>query len=154
MCGTEANLFRVSIEDAILNVCKSCSSYGKVLSAVKTPTGRDLKNKKKEESAAKEFLRPAETIFVIVPDYAQKIKKKREKLGIEQKEFAKQVRERDSLISKIETGSVEPNIKLARKLEKHLKIKLVEEYQEKPKLLAKSEGDGVTIGDMIKIKKR
>ena len=89
-----------------------------------------------------------------MPDYAEKIKKKREKLGIEQKDFAKQVRERDSLISKIETGTIEPNIKLARKLERHLKIKLVEEYQEKPKLLAKSEGEGVTIGDMIKIKKR
>ena len=87
-------------------------------------------------------------------DYADKIKKKREKLGIKQVDFAKQVRERYSLISKIETGAIEPNIKLARKLEKHLKIRLVEEYQEKPKHLAKSEGDGVTIGDMIKIKKR
>lgn len=152
MCGKEDHLFRVSIEDAILNVCKNCSSYGKVLSRVKTQTSRQIKNQIKTEEI--EVSKPAETLFLILPDYAEKIKKKREKLGLNQSDFAKQVRERDSLISKIETGTIEPNIKLARKLERHLKIKLVEEYQEKPKLLAKSEGEGVTIGDMIKIKKR
>lgn len=152
MCGAEGQLFRVSIEDAILNVCKNCSSYGKVLSRIKTHTGRAIKNQKKIEIEGPPKL--TETLFLIVPDYAQKIKKKREKLGLKQVDFAKQVRERDSLISKIETGAIEPNIKLARKLERYLKIKLVEEYQEKPKMLAKSDDKGVTIGDMIKIKKR
>ena len=125
MCGSEGGLFRVSIEEAILNVCNKCSKYGKVLSKVKIMAPSEKKKEQKKLEKAK--LQPGkEIIFVIVPNYSTKIKKKRERLGLKQKDFAKLINERESLVSKLEKGSVEPSIKLARKLERSLKIKLVE----------------------------
>ena len=153
MCGSEGELLRVSIEDTILNVCKNCKKYGKVLSKVRTVEPKKLKKEKKKLEKAKPLLEK-EIIFVIIPNYATKIKKSREKLGLKQKDFAKLIRERESLLSKLETGSVEPSIKLARKLERFLKIKLVEEYEETAKALPKTKGKGFTIGDMVKVKKR
>lgn len=153
MCGSEAGLFRVSIEDAILNVCKNCSKYGKVLSKVKVEEPK--KKKKEQKRLEKAKLQPEkETIFVIISNYATKIKNKREKLGLKQRDFAKLINEKESLVSKLETGAVEPSIKLARKLEKFLKIKLVEEYEETGKRLPKTKSGSVTIGDLIKVKKR
>ncbi|OGM03268.1 TIGR00270 family protein [Candidatus Woesearchaeota archaeon RBG_13_36_6] len=153
MCGSEDELFRVSIEDTILNVCKNCSKYGKVLSKVKIEETIEKKKEHKKLEKAKQQPEQ-ETIFVIVPDYSTKIKDKRERLGLKQKDFAKLINERESLVSKLETGSVEPSIKLARKLERVLKTKLVEEYEEKTKALPKIKGEGFTIGDLVKVKKR
>ena len=153
MCGSKGEIFRVSIEDAILNVCKRCSKYGTVLSKVMI---EEPKKKEKEQKRV-EKVKPQpekEIVFVIVSDYADKIKKGREKLGLKQKDFAKLINERDSMVSKLETGSIEPSIKLARKLERFLKIKLVEEYEESSKALPKAKGEGFTIGDLVKVRKR
>ena len=44
-----------------------------------------------------------EILQVIVDDYAEKIKNAREKLGLKQKDFAKKINLKESLIHKIET---------------------------------------------------
>jgi len=147
LCGTETeNLFRAIVEGTELNVCKDCAKYGKVI---------EKKPIKVEEK--RQFTKPAEPekeiVQIIVPDFAQRIKKKRESLGLKQKDFAKKISEKESLIHNIETGSFKPSISLARKLEKFLKIKLVEEYEEEHKKSSKTKTEGFTVGDLIKIKK-
>ncbi|MBU4283534.1 MAG: TIGR00270 family protein [Nanoarchaeota archaeon] len=147
LCGAKTEyIFRTIIEGTELNVCKDCAKYGKVI---------EKKPIKVEEK--RQFTKPAEPekeiIQVIVPDFAQRIKKKRESLGLKQKEFAKKTSEKESLIHNIETGSFEPSISLARKLEKFLKIKLIEDYEEEHKKGSKTEAEGFTVGDLIKIKK-
>jgi len=146
LCGAKTeNLFRAIVEGTELNVCKDCAKYGKVI---------EKKPIKVEEK--KQFIKPAEPekdiIQVIVPDFAQIIKKKRESLGLKQKEFAKKISEKESLIHNLETGSFEPSISLARKLEKFLKIKLIEEYEEEHKKETTTKPEGFTIGDLIKVK--
>lgn len=149
MCGSEGELFRTSIEDAILHVCNQCSKYGQVLGPI-----RALESKKKTQTKMVKPLHQKETIFIIASDYASKIKEKREQLGLTQEEFAKKIRERESLLSKLEIGAIEPSIKLARKLEGFLGIKLVEEYKESVKAVPTKKGKGFTIGDIVKVKKR
>ncbi len=34
MCGKDVNLFKIKIENAIMNVCDSCSKFGKIFSEV------------------------------------------------------------------------------------------------------------------------
>ena len=152
MCGSDEQLFKTNIEGSILNVCKTCSKFGKVISTVKPPE----QVKKEEKQQRKHVARAAEpeVVYVITPDFAKRIKKKRESLGLEQKKFAKLINEKDSIVSKLETGAFEPNIKLARKLEKFLHIKLVEEYREEQKAALVKAKKGVTIGDVVKLKKR
>ena len=147
LCGAKTeNLFRAIVEGTELNVCKDCAKYGKII---------EKKPVKVEEK--RQFTKPTEPekeiIQVIVPDFAQRIKNKRESLGLKQKEFAKKISEKESLIHNLETGSFEPSISLARKLEKFLKIKLIEKYEEEHKKETPIEPEGLTIGDLIKVKK-
>ena len=148
LCGTETeNIFRTIIEETELNVCEDCVKYGKVIEK-KVPVKEELK-----KQITKTIEPEKEIIQVIVPDFAQRIKKKRESLGLKQKDFAKKISEKESLVHNIETGSFKPSIILATKLEKFLKIKLIEEYEEEHKKGSKTEADGFTIGDLVKVKK-
>jgi len=147
LCGAETeNLFRAIVEGTELNVCKDCAKYGKVIE--KKPIKEETK-----KQLTKTIEPEKEIIQVIVPDFAQRIKKKRESLGLKQKEFAKKISEKESLIHNIETGSFEPSISLAKKLERFLKIKLIEEYEEEHKKGSKTKTGGFTVGDLIKVKK-
>jgi len=149
LCGTKTeNLFRVIVEGTELNVCKDCAKYGKIIEK------KSIKVIEEKKEYVKKFVEPEKDIIqVIVPDFAQRIKKKREFLKLKQKEFAKKISEKESLIHNIETGSFKPSISLARKLEKSLKIKLVEEYEEEHTKGSRTESDAFTIGDLIQVKK-
>jgi len=158
MCGSEpdSGLLRVKVEGSVINVCERCARYGEVIAKV-----REAPVLTKAEERAKKQTRQAtpvdqegEVVFVISADYAEKIKGGREKLGLKQEELAKKLNERDSLLSKIETGTMEPSIKLARKLERFFNIKLIEEHKEEGKILAKEKGNQTTIGDLARLRKR
>ena len=77
-------------------------------------------------------------------------------MSMTQKQFAKHTNLKESIIHKIETGSFEPSLKMARKLEKVLKVKLIEEKEEeveiKPKSNEKPSSEGMTLGDFIKVR--
>ncbi len=160
MCGSEVDseLFKTDIEGSVLNVCAKCSKYGSVISRVKSVPEVGRMSKKEGEHkgtvSAKPIDQEGEIVFVIAADYAEKIKRGREKLGLKQDELAKRLNERDSLISKIETGTIEPNMRLARKLEKFFGIKLVEEHKEDNKAVSKDKQGPVTIGDLARLRKR
>jgi len=151
MCGTEGSLFKANVEGALLTVCNNCGKYGKVIERVR-PEEPAKKLKKRQQIARR--VSQEENIFVIVQGYSNKIKNKRERLGLKQTELAKKLNERESLISKVESGGFEPSIKLARKLEKFLKIQLVEEHKESTKVITQHKPGDVTIGDLVKLKKR
>ncbi len=148
MCGKETNLFKTVVEGTELRVCKDCSKFGRVVEKIAEP----VKGKKKKH--IEEEREEPEIVEAIVPDYASKVKNARESLGLKQEELAKKLSEKESVIHKIETGHYEPNLMLARKLERFLKITLVEQQEIKKEGNAKVSPAGpLTIGDLIKIKK-
>ena len=148
ICGSEEKLYHVVIEGTELQVCKSCSRFGKILKPVKEERKEEKKAEKIEEVHEKEV------VEMIVSDFSSKIRKKREQLGLKQEEFAKKINEKESVIHKLETGEITPSLKLAKKLEKFLKIKLIEEYEEGSAIkIPKEKPEEMTIGDLIKIKK-
>ncbi len=151
MCGKNTdNIFIVKIEGVEMNVCKQCTMYGQFIRKVRQEP--KLKETKREISIAPR----KETIFVIDDKYGKKIKDAREKLGLKQEELAKKLNERESLIQKIESQHKEPSIDMARKLEKHLKIKLISQEEVSRKINKRDSRSktGMTIGDMIKIIKK
>jgi putative transcription factor len=150
MCGSESELFRTLIESTELKVCGNCAKFGKILGPVKEETEIERKTLRKIEATEPE----ADIIEMVVSDFSEIIKRKREQTGLNQKEFAKKINEKESIVHKMETGEFKPSIKLARKLEHLLGIKLVEDYEEEHKKSKASESSTLTIGDMIKIKKR
>ncbi len=150
MCGKETQLAKASIEGAEMNVCLECSKFGKI---IEMPRRRSAS----APSAPRLPPRRPEILQVIVPDYAQKVREAREKLGLTQEEFAKKLSEKQSIMQKIEAGQFRPSIKTARKLERLLKIRIVDQVEDGniPLTAAKAEkSDSMTLGDFIKFKKR
>ena len=155
MCGKEAPLFCTEVEATKLDLCQTCSKFGKVLFMRRPPVNR-VETKKVEHR--KQATAEQEIIEILTEDYAKKIKEAREKTGLKQIEFAKRISEKESLIQNIESGKFEPSIALAKKLEKILKITLIEQHQE-GKAVIDSEGkhekrDSYTLGDFIRVKKK
>jgi putative transcription factor len=153
MCGKNGELFKANIEGAELMVCRECARFGKIISRAKP-----VLSFKQKEAEKKKAEKPMETvkkeiIQLIVDDYSTRIKNARERLGLKQEELAKKLAERESLIQSIESGKFVPGINLARKFERYLNVKLIEQHEEAHDSKYKSGSMGLTIGDMINIKK-
>lgn len=148
MCGKEDQLVTAEIEGTTMEVCKSCAKFGQI---IQKPKPIILK---KEKSKPKIILPEKEIILVIVEDYGNRIKNKREQLGLKQEELAKKIGIKESLLHKIESHHFKPSIELARSLEKYLSIKLVAQHEEVHKRKEMGKGDTFTIGDFIKIKEK
>jgi putative transcription factor len=157
MCGTvvDSGMFKTKIEGSVINVCGKCSRYGTVVAQVKAApiVSRETKNRN-EKKAAAIVEKEEEIVLVIVADYAAKIRAGREKLGLKQEDLAKKLSEHDSLLKKIENGTMEPSLKLAEKLEKFFNIKLIEEHKEEGRQAIMGKASGITIGDLARVKKR
>ncbi|MFH0870004.1 MAG: multiprotein bridging factor aMBF1 [archaeon] len=153
MCSSKDAVFKVDIEGSKLNVCEKCSRFGRVISriqAVQPPMSKKEKEKAALEIAPK---KTTESVQIIKPDYARLIKGAREKLEMKQEDFAKMLNVKESFMHKIESGHLKPDLELARKLEKALKIVLVEQVEvEVGGGEAKKKGEGLTIGDLIRLK--
>ncbi|MBI2548388.1 TIGR00270 family protein [Candidatus Woesearchaeota archaeon] len=147
MCGTHGDLFLTMIEGTELNLCASCSKFGKI---IKRANAQPLQLKTKTKTLHQE----EELVESIVEDYSERIKNAREKLGLKQKELAMKISEKESLIHKIESHHIEPSIVLARKLEKFLQVTLVEEVKETKENIAKRKTDTLTLGDLVTLKNR
>lgn len=144
ICGKELPLRRANIEGIELNVCSGCGKFGKVISKpadAQLPVYRPKIAKPKKEPVSQ----------IIVKDYAIVVKKAREALDLKQEDFAKKINEKVSVIHNVESGRFEPPIELAKKLERFLKIKLVEEYKEEDEAKDKKGSKGLTIGDIINL---
>ena len=151
LCGkVEENLVKAKIEGVELDVCLACGKFGKVIVPVHRPSPREQHRQFQKQVKAQE---KEKKIELLVENYAELIKKKRESLGLSQKDFASKINEKESTIHHIETGKLEPNLALARKLEKILGIKIVEQYSESHETTKNSKDAGFTLGDFIKVNK-
>ncbi len=150
MCGKDAPLFTTIVETTTLKLCKNCSSMGKVLSG---PPPAPIKKKAASHAAPPSQLRAVEPEVVtsIVADYAVRIRKARDRLGLTQKEFALKINEKESVVSKLESGAHEPSLDLCNKLERLLHIRLIEEQEaEKTTGGSVASSGPMTIGDLLK----
>lgn len=153
MCGKETKLFKTDVEGSILSLCEGCSKFGKVISIVKEKKKEIRVKKPTLPDSPVQVRKEEESILVVVANYGEIIKKKREQLGIKQEDFAKKINEKKALIHKIETNQFEPPVSLARKIEKFLHIRLIEQQELKSGKIDKTKGEHFTIGDFVKIKK-
>jgi putative transcription factor len=152
MCSSPNVAYKIDVEGSRLNVCEKCASFGKVVSRVAAEPKRE---KKKESIMEAQTPKTTETVQVIKSDCARLIKNARERLGLNQEDFAKRLMEKESLLHKIESGHMKPDLVLARKLEKFLKISIVEQVELEVgdgTSDKKRAGSGLTIGDVLRIK--
>ena len=141
LCGKEAELHKAVIEGSQMSVCRNCAKYGRIVEAAQKirPTVSIKQTKQEEETET------------LVNNFGELLKRKREQLGLTHKEFAAKIAERESTLHKLETGTIIVTIAKARKLEKMLGLKLVEEVREEP-VTRKAGKSEMTLGDAIRIK--
>lgn len=152
---------RALIEGAILTVCFECSKHGKKISdeevnrksnLLKKPsTPFVIKSVRKRKIEAK-----VELTQELVSDYASQIRKAREKLNLSHEDLGKKINVKASVLSKLETGKMEPTNKLVSKLEHSLKLKLLIPIskEEIPSAFSKSSNRKMTMGDLIQFSKK
>ncbi len=153
LCGKKIEEpYVILLEGSEVKVCKDCSVYGKIK---KKPL--EKKSFKKTNKPLRVEESKVELVEEIVFDYDKKLKnaifKENQKLEV----LAKKLNMKESELRALESGHRKPSIETARKLEKYFKIKLVEIIElgkEKIPLKEKNVSSTLTIGDLIKVRKR
>lgn len=137
-------MYKTNIERTILEVCDSCLRFGQGVIEDK-PIAIE-----KRDSI--DFLEPykEEEIFFI-ENYGNTIVDARRKKNLSREEFAEKIKEKESVIRRIENEDMIPDEALTMKIEKFLEIKLKKAYEAKKieKTLKKTE---LTIGDVVEVK--
>ena len=152
----------VIVEGAKLVVCKICAKFGSETPTTTTPskilTERTLKIPRKNVRRRTKYVSKSlifEEDYELVENFGEIVKKAREKLGWKQEELARKIKEKESIISKIETMEITPPLNIIRKLEKVLNIKLTipaSKISEAPPPSARE--PFLTLGDAIILKKK
>ena len=154
LCGREVPHTRsVRVEGSVLSVCSNCEKFGEgVVKAEKSevaPTAVVQRLEMRGRRAQEKDIYEDEG-YDLAQGYAEKIRKKREALGLSQEQLGNKLNERKSVIQKIETGALEPDEKLLLKLEKALGMTLREKRSAGMVQKKSAHGTALTLGDLIK----
>lgn len=154
------------IEEAKLTVCSECSKHGtpvweeskpastlqpKPKTALMHVKPRQLKNR--DVGKTREIV---EASLELVEDFDVKVRQAREKMGLTHEDLGRKINEKVSVLRKIETRKIKPDDKIAAKLERALKIKLLmpaPEEKTSRTVFSKPSSSGITLGDLMKLKK-
>ena len=155
ICGAEIHgkSIKVTIDGSELDVCGKCSQHGTVtnkrtpVSRKVTPVARQLPIKRSRKKS-----------FDIVSDelvdgYETIIRDERRNRGWTQDQLAEKIKEKVSLLKKIERGEIIPEDTFIKKLEHTLDIKLTERTKES-EWSSGSLNKGTTLADIVKIKRK
>ena len=141
LCGKQTELVTAVVEGADLEVCSNCAKHGTV-------------KRKVHNSAHQPKPLPLLPEESVVKNFAVLLRQAREKRGLTQEDFAKLLQEKESIVTKWESGSLQPEVVVARKVGKILGLSVVEWEKPEPLPQQKSRSDVLTLGDMITVRKR
>ncbi|HLI45995.1 MAG TPA: multiprotein bridging factor aMBF1 [Geobacterales bacterium] len=149
ICGKQIEKpITIRFNKAILKVCEECKVIGEEV--VVKPVER--KPIVKQQVILKKPQVRKEPEYTVREDYAREIKKARESMGITQDMLASLIGEKLSTLKKVEAGKLKPTIEMAKKLEKTLKISLLETESFEETLAEKKVDASLTLGDVIEVK--
>ncbi|MFX0021677.1 MAG: multiprotein bridging factor aMBF1 [Candidatus Hermodarchaeota archaeon] len=151
---------KVLLEGARITVCYNCAQHGVKIHKppTRTPQKKTYPYIKKDTPKRHVTKQDYAEEFEITPDYAKKIRIKRNSLGLNQDQFAQKLNEKPSLLRRIEAGKVEPTIKLAKKIEEVYNIIILKKSDaieadiQNNKYMKKATGS--SLGDIAFIKKK
>jgi len=154
---------RKVIEGAKLTVCYKCAGFGSAdwnnRPAVTTMTGKPFVISAPKPRPAADRPPRLDAVEAIeqtefIEDYGAQIRKARQRLGLSEKDLAKKMQEKESVVKKLENESIVPDVKLLQKIKTHLGLNLIEredKQSSKTTVIAKAAG-ARTLGDMVPMK--
>jgi putative transcription factor len=157
ICGAEirGKPICITIDNSELQVCQKCAPYGKPVDK-RTPVSRKVSPVVRTVTRTEN--RPKKDFFDILKDelldnYVQIIRDARETKGWSQEDLAENIKEKASLIKKIERSEIVPEDSVRKKLEHALNIKLTERVEVSGQEVSHMKKD-TTLGDIVKIKRK
>ena len=126
ICGIQIvdNGERVYVEGILLTVCKTCSKRGKAANNPQNIQRKLPARPKKIERPDKITL---EDSSILVKNFSEVIRNSRMSKGLTHEQLGLLIKERASLLRKIESGSLKPDEELTKKLERFFRINLYTE---------------------------
>lgn len=108
----------IEVDKAVLYVCRSCAAnYGK----------RVVSTQIQQRTRPRPAPTPPRRELELVEDFHLVIKKARENLGLSREALAAMLGVKETVLKRIESGQLQPDFALARKIEKTLGVKLLVE---------------------------
>jgi putative transcription factor len=124
LCGRPAAERKMVIVDGtVFKVCMSCSKHGKPYTPAQVPSAAK-KKKAASTSAPRQAKIGMADDLVLDPEFPRLIREARMKKGITHEQLGMQMNEKANLLRRFETGALKPDEIFAKKLERHLGIKL------------------------------
>jgi len=126
ICGTQIldHGEDVYVEGNLIRVCKSCSKRGK-------PSKSQAEIQRRPAMRPKKIERLDRITFddssILIHNFSEVIRNSRMANGLSHEQLGLLIKERASLLRKIESGSLKPDEVLSRKLERFFRIKLYHE---------------------------
>jgi putative transcription factor len=141
---------KTKVDGSIMLTCKECSKFGKVQREAPKPKRPGAPR----GGTPRRIQRPKEPSEEVVENVNDIVRQAREKKGWSREELGEKIYEKASVVSRIESGKMVPDLKLARKIEKLMNIVIVEKNEDvSADGLGHSKVRGATIGDIANIKK-
>jgi putative transcription factor len=157
ICGAEIREkpLCITIDNSELQVCQKCAPYGKPVDK-RTPVSRKVSPIVRTVTRTEK--RQNKDFFDILKDellenYVQIIRDAREAKGWSQEDMAENLKEKISLIKKIERSDIIPEDSIIKKLEHALNIKITERVDATGQEVARVKKD-TTLGDIVTIKRK
>lgn len=156
LCGADVpRLKNVAIEATVLSVCEGCAKFGETVAAPAVRHG-NLPPRVAERLEARQRRMTPKDVYAetgeleLADDFPARIRGAREARGWKQADLGAKINERESVIAKLESGTMTPGDDLVRKLERQLGVKLKERVQ--PIAVKKQPSMGaLTLGDLLKM---
>ena len=157
VCGRQiyGEPLRSIIEGAKMTVCDKCEKLG---SGYWEPKPQIRKRRSINLQPVQPFAKKKKSIvvreeFEVVTDVGQQVRQARGHLNLSHEDLGRKIREKVSVLRKIESGKMIPDLVLAEKLEHALKIKLrVPASEPNVQPVSSSKPHGTTLGDLIQFK--
>ena len=165
VCGSQifGRAYSVVIDSAKLLVCSECSKSNSSRTSYKPKILKISPISPKKVIPIRPQMRPRSSQqrfmlenSIVVEGYGKKIRRGREKLGLTHLELSRKIGERVSLLQKLETEKMTPELALAKKLENNLKITILESSttaQVGEEVLT-HKPTTLTLGDVVIVQKR
>jgi putative transcription factor len=150
--------YKAIIERARLVVCSDCAKLGSISWELKAPekpvtrakASRPVTPKPKAAVKPQSSLEPT---LELTEDFGTCIRQAREARGLTHENLGRRINEKVSVLKKLESQKMTPDLKLVEKLQYALKIKLLIPVKKEklPKgFLTASPTKAITLGDLIK----
>ncbi len=159
VCGRQifGSPIRAIIEGAKLAVCSECAKLGSGYWEPK-PQRRAKKRIKRQPIIPVQKRKPTPSVtetLELVDDFGQRVRQARRGLELSHEDLGRKIREKVSVLRKIESGKMAPDLVLAEKLEHALKIKLrVPPQEPETQFVSLFKPRGTTLGDLVLLKEK